>query len=454
MKNSVIKRIPLVISFLFLFNPNVAIVDPLPDFIGYILLCVALSKLSPLNGNISDALTLFRRMIFIDVGKWLGIFWVFGLSLPTEMNTSLLLFSFIFTALEMIFLIPTYSKLFDGMTQIGYLYPNESILKSGRKRSRTDLMKILTVIFVVIKSVFYTLPEFSYLANSSYDENFSGSINLYRYIGIMRAMSFFLVIVVGVLWVIAIERYFNDIVKDTKLVDALSEKYEGNTLNNAGSFVKRDFKTFVLVAILAAVLSIDVRFDYINFTPDIISALLFIVGFIIIRKSAGLKIKNWIFSSVGYSCAALASTVLEYIFFKRYYYGAIIRSIEARNFYTWLIVIDMIKAVLFLVLLYELYKALSNAIEHHTGYVVGRERMGEGEERMIVSLQNGLKRELVYVGIVALIYVASDICFDIFAPKVDFIGLINYACAALFIGFVIKAMFAIQNAIDTKYMLE
>ena len=34
----------LAVAFLFLFNPNMAIIDPLPDIFGYLILSVALSK--------------------------------------------------------------------------------------------------------------------------------------------------------------------------------------------------------------------------------------------------------------------------------------------------------------------------------------------------------------------------------------------------------------------------
>ena len=57
------------VAFLFLFNPNITIIDTLPDFLGYIILSVALSKLAMINEHIYDAKRAFDRMIIVDIGK-------------------------------------------------------------------------------------------------------------------------------------------------------------------------------------------------------------------------------------------------------------------------------------------------------------------------------------------------------------------------------------------------
>ena len=108
----------LCLSFLFLFNPNLIVVDILPDFVGYLLLCAALIRLSDLNGTIEEALNGFKKMIFIDGAKWLAIFWIFGISEVDEQTSSMLLWSTVFCILELIFAIPAFSKLFSGFSEL------------------------------------------------------------------------------------------------------------------------------------------------------------------------------------------------------------------------------------------------------------------------------------------------------------------------------------------------
>ena len=122
------------ISFIFLFNPNIAIIDPLPDMIGYFILSLALSKIAMINETLYDAKRSFEKLIILDVGKLITIFWVFGIDAASERETSLLLWSFVFGILEILFAIPAYIKLFDGLSSLGDFYPNDSI--HGKKKSR------------------------------------------------------------------------------------------------------------------------------------------------------------------------------------------------------------------------------------------------------------------------------------------------------------------------------
>ena len=119
------------VAIVFLFNPNLAIIDPLPDFFGYILLSVALTKVAFLSETLYDAKRAFERMVIIDVGKVISIFWVFGMEAVSERNTSLLLWSFIFGVLEIAFAVPAFLKLFEGLSYLGNFYPNTSIHGGG-----------------------------------------------------------------------------------------------------------------------------------------------------------------------------------------------------------------------------------------------------------------------------------------------------------------------------------
>ena len=96
------------VAFIFLFNPSISIIDPLPDLIGYIILSIALSKLAMISETLYDAKRAFERLVILDAGKLFAIVWVFGVDSVSERNTSLLLWSFVFGVLEIIFAIPAY----------------------------------------------------------------------------------------------------------------------------------------------------------------------------------------------------------------------------------------------------------------------------------------------------------------------------------------------------------
>ena len=122
------------LAFVFLFNPCISIIDPLPDLIGYFFLSLALSKIAMINEILYDARRAFERLVIIDAGKIISVFWVFGINTVSERNISLLLWSFVFGVVEIIFVVPAYLKLFEGFSMLGNFHSNTSI--HGKKRNK------------------------------------------------------------------------------------------------------------------------------------------------------------------------------------------------------------------------------------------------------------------------------------------------------------------------------
>ena len=456
MKNDakIIRSLPLYIGLVFLFNPNITVIDPLPDFIGYILVCFALYRLCDLNGELTEAYESFKRMALIDAGKILAVLWIFGMSVPSERNTSVLLFTFLFSLFELIVLIPAYTKLFSGFVQLGYRFPSEALFGNGQKGSRTDTIRNLTYAFVIVKSVLTVLPEFADLTNYSYDETTTSFVNLYRYIGIMRFLAMIPVVVLGIVWLVCLISYFHRIKADKDLISSLEQKYKEDVLPKKGIFVRRGFKTFSLVLTVALLLTVDIRLDNINMVPDFLAAAFLIIAVILLKKHCGQKIIVPLALSVALLPTSVAAAIFENKFFDRYYYSAIIKSDAARNAYTLMSVLNGVKSVLTVIVLAGICYLLVGIIKNHTGYVLGMERGGEQEKKMIDQLHKERITDLKYAVAAFALYAVSDICYDIFAPKFAYIGLINFAFAALGIGFFIRAISAIKRAVDTKYMLE
>ena len=132
----------------------------------------------------------------------------------------------------------------------------------------------------------------------------------------------------------------------------------------------------------------------------------------------------------------------------------IIKSDEARLFYIVLVVVNVLKSAALVWVLVDTYRAVCRIIKGHTGYVLGMERPESTEASMVERLQAELKKNFIIALAFAGVYVVSDICYDVFAPKVGFMGLINFGVAVVCIIFFIRALSALKDAIETKYMLE
>ena len=443
-------------SFLFMFNPNVNIVDVLPDFIGYIILCLALTPLGDVNEYISDALKSFKRMIFIDAAKLIAFMWVFGISVTSEFNSSLMLWSFVFGALEIIILIPAYLNLFKGLTSLGYFHSNTAILgyKQKARKNHTEKMQSFTVFFVIFKSVMSFLPELSDLTSTEYYEN-SGMTNMYRYIGIMRFLAFAPALIIGIIWLVKIILYFSRIRKDTEFCRLLEQTYISRVLPKKGIFVKRNVSVAFTVLITAAVLTIDFRLERVNIFPDFISAVLLFVFVLLISKRTAVNKGLGIALSCLYFVASCAYSLLEFLFFKNHSYGAVWRDAEAMAAYRYMIIGCIAATVLFAVLCFVIIKSLASVIDMHTGYVSdGESSHTEMQKKMAEDTRRELKKQLVLCYVATVIYAVCDVCYALFAKDYGFMLVLNVACGAFFIGMLAKATVEIYEAVSTKYMLE
>ncbi len=441
----------------FLFNPNIAVIDPLPDFVGYIFLSFALSKLGDLNEPLGEARKAFLRMILIDAGKILAILWIFGMEAAGERSSSFLLWSFVFSVLEWIFLIPAYQKLFEGILQIGNFYENTSIFKKPRRargdKSITERLRGFTIVFVVAKALLSFLPELADLTNMSYNEQ--GSVlNLYQYIGTMRMLCFIPVLIVGLVWLVRMLRYVHDLRRDAVLMSGLDATYEEKVLPNEGMFIGRSVTMACIALLLGAIGTLDLRLDHINLLPDILAFVGFLMFFLFLKKKTSLQKGFWTTSLALYGIFCVASMIGQILFFSRYTYGALMRNDEALAAYIVLIAVEVVKAVSFVLVGLCLARSLRAVIVAHTGFVMGQHSHAEVIARHVEGVQKELKRYVVYMLVALGAYAASDVAYEIFNPNYGVMGTVNLVFGLVWIVTVWKAQSEIVYAVKTKYMLE
>lgn len=465
----------LIPALIFFCNPNLHLLDFLPDFIGYIFLCKALSKLAELNEGIEEAVGLFRKMIWVDLGKWLVLFFTFSMSAAGEQESSLLLWTFVASVVELIVLIPAYTKLFYGITKLGYFYPNTAIFaKVKNRRSATDRAKKRTITFVICKAIFTVLPEFIVLSKDAYNEN-SGLVDLYRYVGLLRGFFFILTFVLGLIWIVRVQRYFAGLRGDQALMCALAETYQKNVTPKVGILVQKRFTIAYIFLVIALIFSVDFRVDNLLFFPDFLVAITFVFVFWMLSKFVVLKKSPWILSCAIYFVTAMASFLLEEKFFLQYSYQAMIKNDTAILIYISFVVCNCLKAIAFLTTLLFICRACFKIIAEHTGTRIGTEYVDDRVKEMEIGLHKELRQPLIIAMIFAAVYAISDICYDVFAPLLSgiyvdgdavfgaFVDIQNHygwlkainlglwiLCLALFV----HAMSTIRSFIESKYSLE
>ena len=454
--------IGMAIACVFIFNPNISIIDLLPDFLGYIILTLCVSRIADLNETLEEARVAFGRMIWIDVAKILALFWTFGMSVTSEYTSSLMLWSFIFCVIEIVFAIPAFTKLFTGLLQTANYYPSEVIFfrkkrifnKELSKKNITESLRNLTVVFFTAKAILSFLPELADLSNISYDEAAVGTVNLYQFIGLLRFLAFVPVLILGIVWLVRMVYYFFRLSRDYDFINTISSEYESKILVKKGIFIKRNIQLAMILLIGSAVFTIDFRLENINFIPDFIAAALLLIFFIIIKKYSDVKRYKGIGICVCYISTAVLSYVAETYFFTRNSYNSVIRSDEALIAFIVMLVFEAIKGVAFVLSLFSVYGMLSNVIYNHTGYVLGRENITEATDRQAKAIHYELKKPIKLMLAASIVYVISDTAYLILIDTMGFMGLVNTVCGIIFIGTVIKTQNELLLAVNTKYMLE
>ncbi len=445
----------MALSMLFLFNPNINIIDVLPDFIGYILLCIALTPLADMNDSFAEAHTSFKRMILIDAGKIIALFWVFGISVVSERNSSLMLWSFAFGVLEMVFVIPAFIKLFKGFLELGYIYDNTSVVgRVGRsKKSYTEKIRTLTVIFVGLKALMSFLPELADLTSTEYYENY-GIINLYRYIGIMRFLAFVPVFVVGIWWLVRSVMYFRRIRCDSTFCDSLESLYGERVSGKIGIFVKRNVAISFFILIAACIFSFDFRLERVNVLPDFVAGLLLVAFFVVVSKRIKLKLAFPLLFSGAYVLISTLAYVTELSFFKEFSYSAVDRDMEARNAFVAMAISNIVSTLVFAVCVVFALNAISAIVENHTGALALSDTNAESQKKMTeaIKAEKRMYIKLSYAAIV--LYSVTDICYILLAKEYTFMFLINTVGALVVTTAVVKLYLEVSEAVNSRYLLE
>lgn len=418
----------IIASSFFLFNPDLAVIDLVPDFIGYMLINYGLTALADLNDHFDEAKKRFKLMIFVSIAKLLSVFMLFGLNDAYMRPYSMLLYPCVFGVIELVLLLPAFKHFFDGLTYLSsrndgsaaFLYRFPSSCRRRKDKRRVPLKNItertysLTAFFLFAKSFLSVLPEFSVLTSTMYDES-KHTMDLYDYIGLLRMMAIVLMIIIGVVWLVGFVRYLVLIIKDSEFMDRLRDSYRTKVLVREGLFVRRKLHFSLFWMKVAAIFAIDFYINYYNVIPDVLFAVAGIAAVCLLRKY--ITRSRYISAVAALSVYGCVSVVASYV--NAYYnvvyetFETMFRDPDAYDTYTLMRVSTAVESLLFVVAFVFVARALSDIIKGHCGYITHNTDSGFFNEQQCVlrkELQGSLKRTGVFAVLSAVTAVAYD-CF-------------------------------------------
>ena len=366
----------VIFAFVFLFEPSYALIDPLPDFFGYFIICFALCNIGDIYPRIQEATVGFRRAAYISIARFASVIIINKFFIGQEQSVGILLFLTIFSTLELITVFPAYKKLFEGLLHLGifndgtavYAHRERAIKRKNKisgeittliKKSRknyTEQAYSFTAIFLVVKSFAAILPEFTSLYSNE----------KYEFIGMLRALFIVVALPVSVIWLIKMIRYFKSLSTDKIFVDAMSKKFLSHLEENKGFYTVRRIAVGMLLFSTTYLLSFDIYSDGINILPDCLFYVFLIFSIIFLSCFS----KKYLFAItvplIG-TFISLYFGAVEKSFAKCYDYTMITKDIDAYYAYYKVFYARIAEAIVFLIcviltllLLWSIYKSHSD----------------------------------------------------------------------------------------------
>lgn len=419
-----------VASLFFLFNPDVAIVDVLPDVFGYILLVAGLENLASVCDKINDARELFKKAAICGAVKLALLIVTFGLVTPKELPVSLLLFTFVMGIFDLIFLVPAYTKLFDGLVYLGERLNGTYLLsRKGKGKSKAEKLRTFTLFFVIFKVVAPVLPEFTSLLNYEYNNSL---VNYYDFIGLYRITEIALVLVPGIVWLCMSVAFYRGIISDKTFMNEVKRKYDEEVSPNKEYFMRKYVRNMSALATVALAFTVNLYFDGYNIIPSVLSAVLFFVLAQRTGKYSGARIFMTV-SSVLYALSSLAHEAMRIKFKTEFIPEQVMRNPDAYSSWQRVIFFSVIESVCFLLVTASLFVSVRNIAKKYTGYFSrGYDSFDPREASR--ELHSELLRPLIPTAAIAVFSAALPAAYTVgLAYNVGFIWLLELAFSLLFV---------------------
>lgn len=364
----------LILGSVFLCNPDIAVFDILPDFIGYAIIISSLANLADMFYQFDDAKEGFKKGMYISIAKLLSILVIFGVFDSSNTSMGLLLFTFIFAVLDIIFLLPAYKKLFEGFLYAAQRIESNSVFlcsytEKGHKRVLEKCQKKgkrpliitakayrLAIWFVIFKNILAVAPELTTLINNSQ----------YKFIGLLRGFAVLISLIIGISFIVRMSRYLIAIKRDGAFIDGLKNKYEHEVMPKTHIFTSRKLCSAITFAVAAFLFSINVYNDEINVLPGFIFFALSLIYFAIVRKERRVNIFGIVLSIVGFAVSA-AEWVMSVIFYTNHFVGEVNKFPHAFNEYYTMSAFSIAGAVIYIATVVLMLISLFDIFTKHTG---------------------------------------------------------------------------------------
>ena len=309
----------LIPGVVMVANPVVAFYDILPDCIGYLLICVALLRLTDLNSSIADALKRFRTLIWIHIGGLLMQYYIYNVLSkepklnPQEIPTMVLLCAFVIAVPQIYFAVPAWRDLFKGFWELAERHDGVAVFHYGKRNSNLcERMRSASGVFVVAMTALSVLPEMSVLTTFEYEVE-KLPFDWYQFVWLFRVSATMILTILFLVWIIRFIRFILLFTRDRAMMDSIEARYERDILPQGDMLSMRRLRFGIVFLTIGAALMLNVCIEEQILVPTILCSLFVCIGVLIFGED--LKERKPFFLS----CGALAVLSIGELWLNSYY---------------------------------------------------------------------------------------------------------------------------------------
>lgn len=452
----------VALSAIFLFNPSVALVDPLPDAVGFLLLLIGVLRLADLSDRVSDAARGFRVMIFVGIGELLACYLtqVYMNGRMNEMHryehpAAVMLFSFVSIVLRFYFLLPAFRSLFSGIEALGERFGADALYTEDQKgRSACDVIKRRTTVFVILQALLSTLPELSALSGFfSPDGDTKPMMDWYRFVTLFRTVAVLASMIVGIVWLISFVRFMRCVLRQTDFLERVHVHYCTEILTQTLMLRMRRVRLARLLLGLGLPFTACLRIGGASVLPGAVTAIFTLIALTLLRTLL-TDIRKCRATACGLLLFSVLQTVANRTYLSRYYPEAALYQTDAYYHFLAVRVLSVIEIMLTLWLVLALIEKLFEAIRTHTEVNYGTPNSAALSRAATERLHGELEKRLRLcriVFVIAAILNAVDALFQLQFTWLWPIALtVSIVAVCMLISFMSELYTEIQNCYRTK----
>ena len=305
----------IIIGLCFFANPMLSLLDILPDFIGCIVIMIAISRFTAISGDLESAYAYFKYMALASAAR-IAVFFVSS----TFDDVMLLSITLIFGVVEFICAFMAIPALYDGLMHLS--------LKYGSGIKEEPQFKTVCLAFFGVRAFGSILPHItSVLAGGDGDIITGEARATASYTALLTLVNIVLTLIVAVFFIIVTVSFVGKLFKDSQLRTDLHAEIDSKNALDPEFFIRRQLDTGLKLLGISFVFLLDLFGDGINYVPDFIFGAL--ATFAVFKMRDQLEnTKPVVISGLVYTVLSAANFITYTDFMKRRYFLQFPRLIQ------------------------------------------------------------------------------------------------------------------------------